>query len=195
MATVLKGGAPPPPDPEPIRRAERLAEELRRAAADEAAGMVAAARAEAEAIRAEARARGRGEGLAELERLRAELEAARERALADAEPELRALALAVAGRVIGRAVEAEPVAVAVAERALRRARLRRRLTLRAHPGDLGALGEALPRLRALAAPGELALAEDATVGRGGVRLETEAGEVDARVETQLEALAAELEVP
>jgi flagellar biosynthesis/type III secretory pathway protein FliH len=113
--------------------------------------------------------------------------------IAEAEPLARALALEVAGRVIGRAVEADPVAVATAERALRRARLRRRLTLRAHPGDLEALRQALPRLQALVPSAEqLAVAEDPSVKRGGLYLETEAGEIDARVETQLGILAAEV---
>jgi len=193
MASILKGGAPPPPDPEPLRRAERLAEELRRAAEQAAERIVEAARAEADAVREAARALGRREGLAAVDALRAQADAARERAYAEAEPALRSLALEIAGRVIGRVVESEPVVVTLAERALQRARHRRRLTLRAHPGDRGALAEAMPRLSALAPAAELALVDDAGIGRGGVLLETEAGAIDARVEAQLEALAAELE--
>ena len=194
MAAVLKGRAPPPPDPEVLRRAERLAEDLRRAAEREAAQLVDAARGEADAVRREARALGRSEGLAEVEALRAEVEAARERVFAEAEPALRSLALEIARRVIGHAVESVPVVAEMAEQALRRARHRRRLSLRAHPADHGALVAAMPRLAALAPAAELSLLEDADVGRGGVLLETEAGAVDARVESQLEALAGELEV-
>ena len=159
-------------------------------AACEARAAIELARQEAEAIRARAAAEGREEGLASASEFVARAALARDRLLADAEPQLVELAFAVARRVLERAVERDrEVVVEVAALALEAVRRRKDLTLRVHPEDATALQEAEPRLRErLARERCIGLVEDPSVGRGGVIVETEAGAVDARLATQLEAL-------
>ncbi len=148
------------------------------------------ARREAEALRAEARAQGLEAARAEATGLvvRALVDAARVRA--DAAGDLTALARRIAEKLLGRELALRPDAVAdVARLALAEARGAHELVVRAHPDDLAALEAARPRLRAeLALVPEVRLHPDPSVGRGGCIVETESGSVDARLETQLDAI-------
>jgi flagellar biosynthesis/type III secretory pathway protein FliH len=165
-------------------------------AAARARALVAEAEAEARRIRGEAAdeaARARAQGLEEgwqAGRARAAAELvraaeARDRLLAAARGDLLDAAAALAERVLGREVDRDGDAVvALAERALAEVRGFRRVTLRAHPADAG-------RLRAMAgrkAAPAVAVREDPAVRAGGVVVETEAGELDGRIEAQVEAL-------
>jgi flagellar biosynthesis/type III secretory pathway protein FliH len=165
------------------------------AATLEARAVVERARGEAEAIRGRAAAQGREEGLACATDLVARAALVRDRLLAEAEPQLVELAFAVAGRVLERVVARDREAVAdVAARALETVRQREEVRLRVHPEDAAALREAEPSLSGqLARARCIALVEDPSVGQGGVVVETEAGSVDARLVTQLEALRRALE--
>ncbi len=112
-----------------------------------------------------------------------------ERLVGEAEEEIVRLALAVAGKVIDRAAEDDAVAVATARRALARLRGARQAEVRVHPEDAPAARCAAAALGAGLAPdARLEVVEDPAVGRGGAVVETEAGSVDARVETQLAEL-------
>jgi flagellar biosynthesis/type III secretory pathway protein FliH len=63
------------------------------------------------------------------------------------------------------------------------------LSLRVHPDDLAALAAARPAwLAELGVQADVALVADPAVGRGGCIVETPAGRIDARLETQLDAL-------
>lgn len=159
-------------------------------AAAEARALLEGAREEVLAVRERAAAEGREEGLATVTELLARAAHQRERLLARAEPELVELAFAVARRVLdGVAQRDRQVVVEVAARALEAVRQRKELTLRVHPDDAGAVREGEPRLRErLAGEPWIAIVEDPSVGQGGVVVETEAGTVDARLATQLEAL-------
>jgi flagellar biosynthesis/type III secretory pathway protein FliH len=165
------------------------------AAALEARDVVERAQREADAIRARAEAEGREEGLASASELVVRGALARERLLADAEAQLVELAFEVARRVLERAVVRDREAVVeLAVSALEAVRQRKHVTLRVHPEDASALREAEPRLRDLLARERcIALVDDLSVGRGGVIVETEAGSIDARLATQLEALRRALE--
>jgi flagellar biosynthesis/type III secretory pathway protein FliH len=66
------------------------------------------------------------------------------------------------------------------------------VSLRVHPDDAARLRASRERLEALLVRGSLALREDPAVAPGGAVVETEAGTVDARIETQLDALASAL---
>jgi flagellar assembly protein FliH len=119
--------------------------------------------------------------LASIEQLRVELTAALERDAAE-------LALRLAEQIVGGviAVQSERV-VDVARNALRRVADRRRVVLIVNPGDLEAMSAAITSLQ-----GELGGIEhcdvqaDRRIGRGGAVLRTEAGEIDASIESQLE---------
>jgi len=79
--------------------------------------------------------------------------------------------------------------VEVAARALEAARSREHVVVWAHPDDLDALRAAGPDLAAaLVRSRGIAWRGDAEVARGGVRVETEAGVIDATLEAQLEGL-------
>jgi flagellar biosynthesis/type III secretory pathway protein FliH len=85
----------------------------------------------------------------------------------------------------------DPAALAnIAVEALAAARARSGLVLlRVHPDDLTAINAARPALAArIAAAVELRAIADPAVGRGGCVVETPAGRLDARLETQLAAL-------
>lgn len=168
------------------RRAGALLADAEEAAArlrGEAAGAREAALREA--VRA-----GREEGLAAAAAALAGAALCREQRLEALEEEVAAAALEVARAVLGAELTATPERVLeLARRALQPVRDRREVVLRVHPADAPLLRAAQGRLAALLsrAPG-LALREDWEVARGGVVVETEAGLVDARVESQLALL-------
>ncbi|GEJ57281.1 FliH/SctL family protein [Anaeromyxobacter diazotrophicus] len=166
------------------------ARRLREEAAAEAGRLLQAAREETERLRAAAAEAGREEGLARATELVARAALARERLLAGARAELADLALELARRIVTRAAALDPeVVIELAGRALEVARGHSALTVRAHPEDLAALRAAEPRLAGGAGGGRaLAWAADPALARGEVRVETEAGAVDARLAPQLEAL-------
>lgn len=196
MAKILKGqpdgGARI--DAEAFEARER-ARALVAEAEDQARRIREAAEADRGRVRAEAEEEGRREGLARAAAALAGAAAVRDRRLARAEREVAAIALDVARTVLGRELTQDPAAVAdLAARALAVARDRREVTLRVNPADAEAIRAAAGRLAAVLAraPG-LALREDPGLARGDAVVETEAGRVDARVETQLAALARALE--
>lgn len=193
----LRPPPPAPPDPGAAMRD----------AGDEAAAMIAAARAEAEALREAARREGREEGLAAArEELAAAVRSAAEAAAAlDARAaaleeaavrEAAALAVEVAARILRAEVAARPERVeAVARGAVRRAADRSRLVLRVHPGDLAACRAAAPAIvEEMGGIARLEVVDDPRVTRGSCVLETPGGDVDATFESQLarvlEAMAA-----
>jgi len=159
-------------------------------AAAEAREIVQRALAEAAALREAAAAAGREDARVEATAMVARAAVERDRLLGEAEPQVVRLALAVAGRILSRAAETDPEAVVeLASRALDAARRRADVTLRAHPEDLAALRAAEPTLlERLSRVRCIAFVGDAAVGRGGVVVATEAGTVDARLATQLDAL-------
>lgn len=168
---------------------------LRAEAVAEAARIRADALAERDRVRAEAAEAGRQEGLGRAAAALATAAAARARLLTGLEGEVAALALEVAGRLVGRALALEPgLVVELAAAALAEARERREVALRVSPADAPAVRAAEGRLAALLAraPG-LAVREDPALGPGQVVVETEAGTLDARVEAQLAELARAIE--
>ena len=168
-----------------------------------AADLISSALAEAEEIRAQARAAGEAEGRAQgLAAARAEVDAAlaamsaalaeltqvREQLLSELEHDAAELALRLTEQVIAGTLDVEPERVIdVARNALRRVTERRHVVLVVNPEDLEVLSDSVKTLQ-----GELGGIEtcdvqsDRRVGRGGVILRTDAGEVDAKIETGLE---------
>jgi type III secretion protein L len=176
--------------PAEVHDAHREAERLKAEARAEAARIVAGAAAAREAARREGQAAGREEGLAEVTGLLVRARATAAAARAEAAADLRTLAVRIAEKVVGRALAAGPeLAADYCAAALAAARHQREITLRVHPDDLAAVEAARPQLRALLARApDLAVRADASVARGGCLVETEAGVIDARLETQLDAI-------
>lgn len=178
-----------------VAEQELFARDRARAVLDEAHAEARAIRLDAEkdasAIRAEARAAGHAEATMKLagswlalrdREVRAD-ELARDRAVLHAR--------ILAERLIGRALTEDPaVAVELAAEVLRETGGPRRIRLCAHPDDARVLKEALTELDP---EGRVqAVAADASLSRGDLRLETESGTIDATLGPSLDRLAEHL---
>jgi flagellar assembly protein FliH len=163
----------------------------------------AAVRDEAEVAREEGYTAGLAEGRAEVEAPKAALAAAaaalaaeREAVAVATEGAAAELALQLAEKVIGAALEVRPeLVVEVARGALRRLAEPIESVLLVNPDDLAAVSEALEELSGeLGAP--LKARAERRVSAGGCVVRSQAGEIDARVGDQLErartVIAAEL---
>jgi flagellar assembly protein FliH len=153
--------------------------------AGRAEGREAALRAERERLAQETA------GVRELLRQAlAGLEAARAELIAAAERDLVSLAVKIAGKIVKREAASGP---SVAPENVRRAiaLLARRSDVRVllHPSDLKAVEAALPGLaREFADLGAVAVESSPAVQRGGCRVVTREGAVDADVAVQLEEI-------
>jgi flagellar biosynthesis/type III secretory pathway protein FliH len=160
--------------------AERQAEDIREGA-----------RREAAATRLQAEALGRADGTARVAAWAVKL--ARQEADADRRALDRSIQLAslLAERLLRRAVELDPtLVVLLAEQALAEARGARRITLTVHPADAPVLESSLGVLAT--SHESVTIQPDDALARGDLRLETELGALDARLEPQLERLARRL---
>lgn len=172
-------------------RVRRIAREVLDARA-EAERIVTAARAQAAAIAREA-----GEAAAkearerEVARLAAgflELEHREAAQKAKDVDRLVELAVVLAERLIGEAIEVSPTRVAeLAAAAIQEARGARRVRIEACPDDVGALTEALSGLGVVTD-----IQPDPSLKRGSLIVHTDLGRVDARLEPQLARLATAL---
>jgi len=181
--------------------ARRLLED----ATSTAAEIHAAAEADREAVYAEARdsgleagqQAGREEG-ARLarEELRHELELAhtvaasakvdRETLIASSEPQIVRLAMEVAKKLIVREVEADPdILKGLLTRAMLKAAGEDAIRLRLHPDTITLLGDYLRDVSTRFTSRGVEVVPDLTVGTAGVIVDTRAGTVDARMDTQL----------
>jgi flagellar assembly protein FliH len=112
----------------------------------------------------------------------------RDRVAAQVEEEAVALAFALAEKVVAGAIEASPEHVVdVVRGALRRLVERDHVHVLVHPDDLDHVRAATEELvRTLGGIAVLDVQAERRVGRGGALVRTGQGEIDARVETQLE---------
>jgi flagellar biosynthesis/type III secretory pathway protein FliH len=155
------------------------------------------------AIAAEARRLGREQGYAEgLAEARARIEPALDAVVA-AESQVRALedeylrraersavdlALAIAEKVLGGAVAAEPrLVIDVVAGALLRTAVRHHLVIEVNPDDFELVRDAADGLAArLGGVRRLDVISERRIGRGGCVVRTEEGEIDARLDSQLD---------
>jgi flagellar assembly protein FliH len=167
-----------------------------------ARAVVAAAHAEADGLRATAVEEGRAEGLrlgreaaaAELTPAAAALEQAVEQvralqagAVESAEARAAELALAIAEKVVGAALEIEPERVVdVVRGALRGLLDGDRIVVCVHPDDVE-----IVRAAGLGSPeAHLEVHGERRIARGGALVRTAVGEVDAQVDSKLDAVRA-----
>jgi flagellar assembly protein FliH len=125
-----------------------------------------------------------------LGKLLSDLESLQRRACRDLEKEMVQLALGVARTIVGRDVQTDVETVAVVVRdALCRVEHAERITIRMNPGDLQRLAELKPRLLDELAEGSRARFEaDAAISPGGCRVESDSGEIDARLEQRFKVV-------
>jgi flagellar assembly protein FliH len=128
--------------------------------------------------------------LKSLEQLLSDLEGLRRRACHDLEKEMVQLALGVARKIVGRDVQTDVETVAAVVRdALSRVEHAERITIRMNPGDMQRLAELKPRLLdELADAGRARFEADAGISSGGCRVESDSGEIDARIEQRFKVV-------
>lgn len=175
-------------------------------AQEKARETVAAAEAEAERLRREATREsalaGRAQAMEELmPSLVAFADAGQslivfeEQLISRCAPQIVELALEIAEKVIGKAVDADAEIVAsVLERAKREALDAKQLRICLNPADHRVLFELRPDLVKIASDGQRTIEVVATeeIARGGCRLETESGVIDATIPTQMDELRRQL---
>lgn len=194
-ATERVGAASPRPIarriPAEIVDAHASAREIVARAEDRAKELIADARKAASNVAALAADEA---GQAEVAKLAAAFIALRNREELRAEADTtRAIDLAVmlAERLVGAALEVHPERIAeMAKRALEEARGARKVTIAAHPLDVEALRSKVEELKLL--HGALEIGVDPALSRGSLSLHTDLGSLDARLNPQLDRLAAAL---
>jgi flagellar biosynthesis/type III secretory pathway protein FliH len=105
------------------------------------------------------------------------------------------LALEIAGKVIGHAVQDDgQIAASILERAKNEVADAKQMRICLHPDDLQILEELRPDLVKLESTGgrSIEIVSAPEIGRGGCRLETESGIVDATIPTQLDEIRRQL---
>jgi len=162
----------------------------------QARAIVQRAEAAAERQRQAALALARAQAQAELAAEWLRLAQQRDRQLAAIEPQVIELSLLASKRIIGEQLALAPRAIAdLVAPLLARVRRARQVTLRVHPLDRPALE---PALAALCERAELAasvqLELDPELERGDCVVISDIGVLDARIETQLQALSRALGV-
>ena len=168
------------------------AQQIRERALAEVEELRQQALADAERIREEARAQGfaegKDEGAAQLSEVVARAIQRFQAIEAQVEPQLRDLAVKIARKILGKELEFHPETVVdIVKQALsEKARQRREIFLRVHPEDLQIMRERKGELlEVLSRAKEIGIREDPDVSRHGVIIETDAGIIDAQLETQL----------
>jgi len=207
------------PDPESearriVQQAQAKADALREQAQAESQQVLSEARSEAEQLRRTAQEEGlqegRQQGRDEMEEQRtrqakefqrdasALLEAIhqqKQKLLRESEPRLVELAAMIAGQIVRKEVRQDDDTVLnIVRQAIVLATEKDQLLLRLNPEDLGWIRERCPELMALHEDiKEIHFEEDRRVERGGCVIETAAGNVDARIERQLDEIRRGLE--
>ncbi|MAG92999.1 MAG: hypothetical protein CMJ48_04545 [Planctomycetaceae bacterium] len=120
--------------------------------------------------------------------------AERDRWLARSEAVAIRLSGAIANRLVGRTIEINPeIGTAMIAQALQLAAGTPHLTLRLNPRDIELLGGlADDVVRSMATCGEAELIADEDIECGGCLIETQTGQIDARLETMLDRICDEL---
>ena len=122
------------------------------------------------------------------------LQAERDRWLVRWEQTAVRLGVAIAEKLLQRQLAARPeFATEMISNALRMAAGQPHLTVYLHPDDLAAWGDRASQIaESLTACADTTLVPDPQAMRGGCRIKTRHGEIDARVETMLHRIAEEL---
>jgi flagellar assembly protein FliH len=129
-----------------------------------------------------------------LQQAAAELTVAKESLLAAWETQVVDLAVAIAARVIRTEIADKPqITIGLIQESLRLAADETQLMLQLNPADVAALGKEIDAcLSDLGKVGKVEVVPVESVERGGCRLLTSSGEIDQRLETQLQRIESEL---
>jgi len=175
--------------------ARSQADDIREKAQEEAANLLQNARKEAETLRSQAReegyAEGRNEGAKELTEIVAKSSQRLQQIETQLVAQVKDLSLGIARKILGRELATRPEAVVelVKEALVEKARQRREISLRVNPEDMEIIRENRSALiEVLSRAKEISIREDPDVARYGVVIETDAGTIDAQLETQLDVI-------
>jgi type III secretion protein L len=157
---------------------------------EQAAQLLENAQHEKDRVLAESTARGYAAGLDQWNDALADAWKRREDFLARNEAQLVKLAIAVAGKVIGRSVEANRgVVLYSASQALRSVRSERQIIIKVNPSDEAGLREQAATLKMLGGgTGELLIIANPAIAAGGCVVESDLGIIDAQISTQLASI-------
>jgi flagellar assembly protein FliH len=184
-----------------ISHAQRSAQEIEQAARIEARRIAVEARAQADriladaaaqcdALRAAAIAEGNAIAQAEATKRWVDVARAREDMLRRAEQQALQAVLLVASQLVGETLRAEPSQIVrLLEPHLTRLRRAETLIVHLHPEDAAWLEQHPRGLAELGLEGSIELRADPAIARAGCLIESNLGELDARIETRLTALA------
>ena len=168
------------------------AQEIRQRAQAEAKQVLEQARQEAEELREQARQEGyqtgRSEGVSELTETVAQASARLKQVESQLTSQLTEVAITIARKILGKELESSPeMVVNIVQNALsEKARQRQEISLRVHPDDLELIRENRAQLlEVLSRAKEISIREDSDVERYGVVIETDAGTIDAQLDSQL----------
>ncbi len=127
-------------------------------------------------------------------RLIGEIESERVERISSSEPELLKLAVKIAEKIIGEEVQLDPNRkVQIVREALSKASTADSLILRIHSDDLKLIRDNLVVLQsAFTSPKPVEIREDLSIPAGSCFIETDRGNLDARIQSQLEQIMNEL---
>jgi type III secretion protein L len=168
-------------------------EALHEEAMRKAEALVRAAEAEVEAVREAARAEGLAAATEEIQDRLFEIAEASVAILAQSEERILDLALQIAERIIG-AMPSGDIAAQVTKRSLQLVPLSRFVRLRVAPANVTVVREKLDAvLPAALSQSAVEVVGDARIRDAGCVLETDAGLIDATIESQIAAIRRGLE--
>jgi flagellar assembly protein FliH len=188
-----------------VADAQQSAEQILSEARAQASLLVEKAKQEAVGLKEKAQQTGREQGLADsktkwaqhlttaLALLASAEEEHRQRILAS-EAELLGLAVAIAEKIIGTALQLDPaIQLQLVKTALAQVATASVITMKINPEDGPWFKENVTQLEAwFKEPKQIEINEDASIARGNIYLQTEHGNVDSRIKSQLELIMNEL---
>lgn len=121
--------------------------------------------------------------LSEISRLRKQI-------YADTEAEIVELALSIARKIVGCEIETNPGLIAgVLTQALEKVETHQNVSVRINPKDLDFIKYSdLQVADTIESPEAIKIIEDPAISRGGCLVQTESGEIDARIEKQINVI-------
>ena len=173
-----------------IQKAQLQVEEITAKARTEADQILQNANAERERITAESRDAGYQEGLASASEWVVKSRDYYQRTVEGSKKDLKLLAVKIAEKIIGRALELDPEVINdIVSQAIRTLRQQKNVTVRCSQEDYETLKQNEKEFLALMGQsGMIDIIPDPKLTRGGCMVESEVGIVDARLETQLKTL-------
>lgn len=170
-------------------------------ARNQASGIVQQAQAQAEQIRAQAEeyrqkgyedgfAAGLEEGKSDYTEAILNMNRENDKKFKHFEPEVVKLAIKIAEKIIGHEVQLHPDTIAkIVQKALGAVRHQREIFIRVNPEDYDVIAQSKPLLLdALSRAQDLDIRSDGNITRGGCRIESEIGTIEASIEKQLASI-------